>query len=307
MNMNDLSSPYKLQNHYVICNWSDKVEAILTELNARIAGLQRRATVIVTTKPIEEGMLPTDPEQRQCFEDVMFYPGEPSKGDVLRLVNFHDAECVIILALPELGNQADARTLLTLFSMLGSSGDGKGKAQDIREALKARRKNSKPLHVVAEVVDVSSYSKFKHFEDDPDVVVEIIRAESVRTRVMAQAAYTHGLAQFYQDLMSYGEDTNEVYAARIPDSWLVSVEHQEKTPTFSELYKSFMDPKVHQQGVSGIPVGIWRPPNDHDEDEFSGTLVNPPEDFILQPGDHVMIICRNREQAIKIENELKFS
>jgi len=299
-------SPHRLKDHYVICNWSPRILELLKELNKGVAGLQRRATVIVTTGSIDEGMLPRDARERACFEDVMFYPGDPTQEDVLRRVNFHDAHSVIVLARPDLGDQADARTLLTLFSMLGSLGARSsvgtvGGERAVRAHLQDRKRERNALHVIAEIVDVASYAKFRQFESDRDVVIEFVRAESVRTRVLAQAARTQGLGRFFQDLLSYGDDTNEVYAARIPDAWFDATKGQRRQRTFPALCRWLMAPAARAAGVAAMPVGIWRPPHCRSEDWF-GTRVNPGDEVLLAREDRVLVLCLNQGQVPILES-----
>lgn len=299
-------SPHRLKDHYVICNWSPRILELLKELNKGVAGLQRRATVIVTTGSIDEGMLPRDPRERECFEDVMFYPGDPTQEDVLRRVNFHDAHSVIVLARPDLGEQADARTLLTLFSMLGSLGarssvsSSAGSDELVRAHLQDRKRQRNSLHVIAEIVDVSSYSKFRQFESDRDVVIEFVRAESVRTRVLAQAARTQGLGRFFQDLLSYGDDTNEVYAARIPDAWFSQTKDRRGQRNFTALCRWLLSPTARRAGIQAMPVGVWRPPHCRSDDWF-GTRVNPGDDVTLRREDRVLLLCLNQGQVGVVE------
>ena len=329
------ASAYRLRDHYVICNWSEKVDMILREINDESMREERRPTVIITTEPINESLLPQSPKDQGRYEDVTFYPGDPSHWDVLHRLNYHDAKAVLILAQPELGSQADARTLLTLFSMLNPKQEVMKqhlkKRRDPLAVLKHRKDSGNPLHIVVEVVDVASYSKFKHFEEDEYAIVEIVRPESVRTRVLAQAAYTHGTARFYQDLMKYGSETNEIYSVEIPHTWYEAA-GDKQNHVFSNLYLSLLDPAVRKRGVRAIPVGIWRPPSDAvpDDAEYGqGTYINPsdkirlapgehpdafkmrvqeaaaePEDpnkeVLRRPGDHVLLISMNNKEALRI-------
>ncbi len=297
------SSPHRLKSHYVICNWNNKIFELLRELNPKNVGIDSRTVVVITEKTIDQSIIPTDSESSIYFEDVMFYPGDPSKADVLRRVNFQDSHCVIVLANPRLGNHADAQTLLTLFSMIGRNRSGYDDKEEeieknIRKTLEERKKKENPLHIVAEITDVTNYSKFKVFEDDQDVCVEIVRPESIRTRILAQAARTQGLASFFIDLMTFGEDTNEVYSARIPEIWFEKYKKVGKE-TFSDLCLWFNELRNNHKVVA-IPVGIWRPPHCI-KGESDGTFVNPPDHFEIRERDRVLVICRNREIANKIE------
>jgi hypothetical protein len=297
------TSPHRLKGHYLVCNWNDKIVPLLKELNPKGVGVEARPVVIVTERSIDQSVIPNDQATAEYFEDVMFYPGNPTKAQTLRRVNFQDAHCVIVLANAELGENSDANTLLSLFSMVGAvSPEWDEERRDgdveIREVLKQRKIEGNPLHIVVEITDVTNYAKFRIFEDDQDVSVEILRPESIRTRILAQAARTAGLGGFFVDLMTYGENTNEIYSALIPRTWFQSTNGNEKG-TFSELCLWFNRLRS-EKGISAIPVGIWRPPHCF-KDERDGTFVNPGDDFLIRERDKVLVICQSREIANQIE------
>lgn len=256
---------YRLKNHYVICNWSSKIPHIVRELHDEI--VEKVVTVIVTPRPIDASLLPSTATERRSFEDVVFYPADPTRVDALLNVNCQHARAVIVLAPDEDRAQADARNLLTLFAL---------KEMPIEEGFRP--------HIVVEITDVSNYSKFRQFENDPDRDIEIVRAESLRSRILAQAARTPGLVGFFEDLLTYSSTTNEVYTSPLPARWA-----DDGVTDFGALCRRVLSLRGATPPFVGIPVGVVFPAGH----ERAGRIdVNPRDDRPVAAGDEVVLICR---------------
>lgn len=255
---------YRLKNHYVICNWSSKIPHILRELHADI--VDNVVTVIVTPGKIDESLLPRTPEERKAFEDVVFYPADPTYGDALRNVNCQHARAVIVLASDEEQAQADARNLLTLFAL---------KELPLVEGFRP--------HVVVEILDVSNYSKFRQFETDEHRDIEIVRAASLRSRILAQAARTPGLVGFFEQLLTYSKHSNEVYTTEIPASWV-----EGGVTDFGALCRHVLSLRKEEPSFVGIPVGVVFPLGHPRAGQID---VNPPDDRPVGADAEVVLIC----------------
>lgn len=254
---------YRLQNHYVICNWNSKVIDIVEQLHDDVN--EDTIIAIVTTRPIDGTLLPTDDQANGRMRDVVFYPGDPTRKRTLENVNCAAAKAVIVLADEELGAQADARNLLTLFAL-----------QDLE------RSDERRPHFVIEIVDVANYSKFQQFEDEDDYDIEIIRAESLRTRILAQAARTPGLVSLYHDLLTYSTDTNEIYSVRLPLAWT------QGDLTFGHLADQLFGLRDKKdEPLVCIPIGLWK-------DSTRKILTNPPAATLVEAGDRAVLICRSK-------------
>lgn len=256
----------RLKNHYVICNWSSKIPDIVRELHDEI--VERVVTVIVTSKPIDESLLPTSPAERRFFEDVVFYPADPTRVDALLNVCCDHARAVIVLAPDEDQGQADAKNLLTLFAL---------KELPLVEGRRP--------HIVVEICDVANYSKFRQFEDDDDRDIEVIRAASLRSRILAQAARTPGLVGFFEDLLTYSSESNEVYTAGVPTSWEDDGVHD-----FGGLCRRVLSLRSADPPFVCIPIGVIFPAGHAEAGQID---VNPRDDRPIQAGDQIVLICRS--------------
>lgn len=258
------SSPpdFRLKNHYVICNWNSRIIEIVKQLHVEI--LEKTVIVIVTERPIDRSLLPHTAEGRDAFEDVLFSPGDPTQPHVLRRVNCQHATGVLVLAEDELGDEADARNLLTLFSLC---------ELDLVDG-------SRP-HIVVEIRDVANYRKFQQFESDKDRDIEIIRAESLRTRILAQGARTPGLIEFFKELLTFSADSNEIYAIPVPRHWFGA----KATMSYDRLVDIITGLRNHPTApFVGVPIGLLRASDRRPE-------LNPAETATVYPEDAALIIC----------------
>ncbi len=260
---------FRLRNHYVICNWNRKVVDIVDQLHHDV--LEDTIIAIVTTRPIDRSLLPADDWANGRLRDVVFYPGDPTRKETLENVNCNEARAVIVLADEELGAQADARNLLTLFALRDLEGE-----------------RSRRPHFVVEIVDVANYSKFQQFEEDPQHDIEIIRAESLRTRILAQAARTPGLVSLYHDLLTYSEETNEIYSVNLPPSWTAG------NLTFGQLADQLFGLRDHEPPVVCVPIGLWK-------EARREILTNPPADTPVERHDRAVLICRRKPDLNRLQ------
>ena len=254
---------FRLREHYVICNWNSKIIDIVEQLHHDV--LEDTVIVIVTTQPVQPSMLPTGSTENGALRDVVFYPGDPTRRETLENVNCSEARAVIVLADETLGVQADARNLLTLFALSELKPEGE-----------------RPPHFVIEILDVANYSKFQQFEEDEQHDIEIIRAESLRTRILAQAARTPGLVSLYHDLLTYSKESNEIYSVDVPHGWIPD---ELTFGRLSEKLLALRDAPV--EPVVCIPIGLWKR-------SVRTITTNPPDHMLVERGDRVVIICREK-------------
>ncbi|EIE23062.1 hypothetical protein COCSUDRAFT_584, partial [Coccomyxa subellipsoidea C-169] len=116
-------------------------------------------------------------------------------------------------------------------------------------------------HIVAEVCDL-----------DNEPLVKMVGTQHVQTvvshdiigRLMIQCARQHGLASVWQQIMGFQGD--EFYMKEWP---------QLTGRSFMEVLVSFPE---------AVPFGIRN---------ASGLLINPEDNYIMQPGDHVIVIAQD--------------
>ncbi len=172
-----------MERHIVICNWHDQGDRIVRELHSPLAAPDTDI-VIVTDNEINETELRISP----AYERVYFIHSDPTLHEVLRRARAHHAKSVIILADP------------------GSS-DPDAKAALISLAItKLEQHVEHKPHIIAEVIN---HNKVQHLEDAG--VDEWVCSANFGLGIIAQSALYGKLSEVYQQLLTYSEDTNEIY------------------------------------------------------------------------------------------------
>jgi len=172
--------PKNLNDHIVICNWNFKGEAIINELYNANPNLD--ITILSGTEIPNEKEL----QSRVEFKKVNFVHGDPALHDRINTCKIQSAKSVIIL-LSEISQDPDAQSALIALAI----------SKVCRE---------KRPHMIAEALN---HRKIHHLQDAG--VDEVICAVDYGTGLMAQSAIHPGLSRVYDRLLSYSEDTNEIY------------------------------------------------------------------------------------------------
>lgn len=300
------SKTWYMRNHYIICHWNDRAAEIIRQLRtheglSETQDVEHRVPIVVLTRKtvgpkmldeISEGA--REEERYKLTMDVFFRPGDPADASALKQVNAGSAKSVVILADEDSEALADARTLLCLLAL---------------ESEVKRRKRRMP-HVVAEIMDVSNYAKFREFEKKHDGAVEVVRGESLRTRILAQAARTPGLVSFYYDLLTHDAKSNELYELPVRTVFERVAGGRERVP-FPELAAALLDDvqvlvqdhkareekdpsyqrKEHAENwFEVIPVGVWRGHEVHlNPRKPSGNQAD--EGYFVRPSDSFVVIA----------------
>ncbi len=228
-----------LDEHIVLCGWNNKGEDIIRELHAPVVKVKRPAVII--SEDIDNIHLSDEP----VFDDVHLIKGDPADEMVLRRAGADKAYAMIILADPKTGELADAKSILVALAV-----DELGKGE---------------LYVCAEVVDSKNIPHLKRAG-----VNEIISSNELGEKLLSQVALTHGLSQFFTELLTYQESGNEVYMVDLPLSF---------------VGRTFRDILIHLVQDRVIAVGIKT------GDEVQ---INPPYDYRFNKGDKVFVIAFNK-------------
>jgi hypothetical protein len=117
--------------------------------------------------------------------------------------------------------------------------------------------------------------------------VQVVCAAEIRTLLLSQAARTPGLVRFYRRLMTFSEDTNEVYVVPVPEA-------------LRSREASFQDALLWIALASGkapvLPVGIR---------EKDGRIVtNPPGETTFEAGDDLIVISYDRPDFGDLDESL---
>jgi len=183
MKRGEVKMPAKTSNQIVICNWNEGGDKVVRELHSSVAEPETDI-VVITDKTINEEELRKSKE----YEKVYFIRSDPTLHDVLKAARVPFAKSIIILADRE-EPDPDAKTALIALAITNISKD----------------KHYKP-NVIAEAIN---HRKIEHLNNAG--AGEIICASDFGLGIIAQCALTGKLSKAYQQLLSYTDDTNELY------------------------------------------------------------------------------------------------
>ena len=178
----------KVEGHILICNWSARGEKIVKEIHDPVA-CPDLPLVVLTQERIDRQLY----ESRAEFHLVQFVSGDLLNKSFLRFVGAQRARSIIILA-DEKVEDPDAQSALIALAI-----DSLCREQH-------RGSEGKP-HVVAQVLN---HRKTEHLKDAG--VDETVCSEDYGIGILAQSAMYEKLSEVYDQLLTYSEETNEIYA-----------------------------------------------------------------------------------------------
>jgi len=196
-----LVNDFGVENHIVICNWTEKSDLLVKELHN--PSLEKKRPIIVITENPED--VP-DFEEDETYRGIMIVKGNPSNEDSLKRAGIESAATVIILADEKLADTADTKTIMTTIAIDHIAPE---------------------IHVVAEVLSSSNLPFFAY-----TFVNEIVCLELLTERLLAQSCLTPGVSFIFADLLTQSSDTNEIYVEEIPTQYIGS--------TFQEFRKAIV-------------------------------------------------------------------
>jgi len=252
--------PQILENHIVICNWNEKGVFLVKEIHTANPDIP----ICILTDKKDEETRQHELEIRKEFLNTFFKKGDPTLHINLKNLAFaHTAKSVIILA--------DERCP-----------DPDGKTALIGLAITKLEKNlpRKP-HIIAEIIN---HQKIDHLRDAG--VDEYICASHYGVSLMAQAALYPKLSDVYHQLLTYSEDTCEVYLIeekQIPEEFY-NKSFKQIAQRLNELRENNNNPVI----LIGIKRGERFILNPKSEKEF---------DF-LKKGDALIVLAYTFPQKI---------
>ena len=241
---------YDLKDHIVICNWNEKGIPIIKEVHAKIVK-HKRPIVIVS----EHGDTIQFPDKVDLpeYEDIYIINGDPANEIILKRANVQFAYSVIILADPDQGNLADAKSILIAMGV-----------RSVCEELGVPK-----TFTAIEGLSPQNIEHLRRAGAD-----EIISAGDFSTLLLAQTSLVHGLSKVYKNLLTISEETNEIYLIPVPEKYIGK--------KFSDLGAEIFSSRDSNNPL--IPIGV------KSEDKV---LLNPKSsDFEkFQVGDKVIVIA----------------
>jgi len=253
----------KLKNHYVIVNWNNKGYGIIDQLHS--SDLKDRKPIIIVTD-LKESPIPIKYE----YEDVYHISDVHINEALLKKANVHLAHSVVILA-NDLSqpDTADAKTILIILS--------------IRKIyIDAVRKQ---VPIIAEILEPQKVRLAEYAGVLGDGNVEIVSSQHVAQNLLAQVAATPGLTKIYEDLLTFGEGTNEIHSYSLPSKFIGR--------TVDEFFKWILD--LRSKNINIIPIAISRNGENY---------INPAKNDIktIENGDILFAICDAKENLKKLES-----
>lgn len=241
---------YDLKDHIVICNWNEKGIPIIREVHAKIIK-HKRPVVIVSEQG--DAIQFSDKEDLLEFEDIYIINGDPANEIILKRANVQFAYSVIILADPDQGELADAKSILIAIEV-----------RSVCEELGV------PKTFTA--IEGLAPQNIEHLRRAG--ANEIISAGDFSTLLLAQTSLVHGLNKVYKNLLTISEETNEIYLIPALEEYIGK--------KFSDLGAEMLSSRNTNNPV--IPISV------KSEDKV---LLNPKSsDFEkFQHGDEVIVIA----------------
>jgi TRAP transporter TAXI family solute receptor len=242
----------KLKNHYVIINWNDKGHGIIKQLQN--PDLERKPILVVTDQ--KESPISLEYE----YEDVLHIGGSINEA-LLKKAKVHYAYSVTVLA-NDLNNPdaSDAKTILIILA--------------IRKICETENKQ---VPIVAEILEPQKVELAEYAGVLGDSNVEVVSSKYIIHNFLAQVAANPGLTKIYNDLLTFGVHTNEIYSCKIPSKFIGK--------KVSEFFKCVI--ALKNKNVDIIPVAISRKEK---------IYINPSNSDIncVENGDTLFAICDNK-------------
>ncbi len=232
MKQSEVRMSKNIKNHIVICNWNSKGEKIVNELHSKIALPDTPIIVLSENLPCKEA---EDELRRtsESFDNVEFRNADPNLHKVLKRANISRAKSIIILA-DRKSPDPDAESVLTAVAI-----------KSILDRENFSDITKKP-YIVAEALE---QEKVEHLKDSG--VNEIICPVDYGIKLLSQCAIYPKLSQVYERLLTYSEETNEIYVINDP-KLLKFIDGK----TFMEVSKFFADKRDETNPV--ILIGVKR-------------------------------------------------
>lgn len=252
----------RLKDHYVIINWNDKGYGILDQLH-NPDFKERKPTLVVTD--LKESPVPVKYE----YEDVYHISDSNINEALLKKARINLAHSVIILADNNLtSNAVDAKTILIILA--------------VRKICMDLKANHAPI--IAEILEPQKVNLAMYAGIYGDGYVEIVSSQHVAQNLLVQAAINPGLTKIYEDLLTFGKDTSEIYSCKLPSKFIGK--------TINEFYKWLID--LRDKNVNIIPIAI-----SHKERIY----VNPSNSDInsIEDGDILFAICDTKDDLKRLD------
>lgn len=209
----------KFHHHIVICNWSKKVYEIINQLHDPV--LTEQKPIVIVSESADQIPIKYTNVPLSRFKNVYYIKGDPTSTEILLLAGIERAKTAIILADERLGirkysgmldNTSNDSTDRLFASSDPTDVKNRRKLIDAKSILIGMVAESinPEVHTAVELVDSHSRIHFERTRID-----EIICADTIASKLIAQCATTNGLSEFYVRLLTATQDSNEIYFVKV--------------------------------------------------------------------------------------------
>ncbi len=284
-------TPVTANNHIIILGWTNRTIHTAGEIFSSVGRLRRllkfygakRLNIIILSEdvtPRHMQELQDDPLIGKRADEIILRSGIPIDREDLRRVDSLNAAVIIIPSSSSFENEFITPDVQTIKTLLSLNA----------EVLNAAKKHRFP-YVVAEIQDENKIKAAYRAYSGP---LEVIGSNTIISRLLAQNIRHHGLSAVYNVFLSRSISHN-VFSREFPET---------EGKTFHEIKAAF--PKAILMGVVRMQENERIP------------LLNVSPDFLLEPGDHLVLLARNsndiqfeeidpqkQTEVIKVKQQLK--
>jgi hypothetical protein len=250
----------KLHDHFVIINWNEKGYGIIEQL--RDPEIEKRDILVVTTTHESRPSFPVD------YDHIYFLNDISINEVLLKKAKVNLAHSVIVLADSMNETGADASSVIIILA--------------IRRI--CEENGAKQVPIVVEILDPSKVDLANYAGFLGNGYVETVSSKYLGQGLLSQAALNPGITLIYEDLLTFGHGTQEIYGIKIPPGlvgkpWLA-------------FCTDLLD--LAGKGIHIIPIAISRQ---------GQIFINPTYHHIdhLEENDILFAICDSQKDLNRIE------
>lgn len=241
-------SLFKLRSHVIIAGWSKRTERIIQQLRSK--DLSKKPPVLVITSDSSK----TSVRNRRKFKNVWVVEGSPCDRRTLRRADVAGARIALILNNDLNNGQSE---LQAVTSTLAIEGLAPG------------------VYTMAEAGSPTAAEHLMSCRAD-----EVVNVADLSEKLISQSVITPRIMRVYDELLTFGRDSQEIYFSSIPKEFDGS--------TFAEIQREI--PMIY----GAIPVGFRKKNgerivlNPHKKSGKDGALGSKTP---LNPGDNLLIMA----------------
>ncbi len=280
---------------YLICNWNERAFGLIIQLHSDVLrfGGEDIPITVIHKEPVNTAHLYEN--YGKFFYNVKFHHGDPSDRTVLRSAGVENAICVVVLSEGDLGEGDDARTILTFLALKKIREEIMMERKIITEDTENRDQKGDTYRPLFRVFlefheEISLKNSFHRLLRDHKSWVSHLSAKVIDPMLFGQAARTPGMVKFFFDILTYSNDTDEIYSYKLPTA-LVEKTTGTSGILFEQAYMELI--KIKVSGSPVILVGAIK-------EGIIYTNPDPEEKLILDTETDILIMAKEPVELDKL-------